>query len=156
MSKSILFSLAIALLYVNGAEAKKLYGTAGCGLGNMVFGKDNQILAATTNGTSNSQMFGITTGTSNCQDHGASASNRLPAFVESNKVALANDVARGEGVTLAALSEVLGCSDTAKVSASLQKNYTQIFPNGKSETDQVTDSIIDVVKTDGLECENVI
>ncbi|RYZ63378.1 MAG: DUF3015 domain-containing protein, partial [Proteobacteria bacterium] len=43
------------------------YGTAGCGLGNMILGKENQVFAATTNGTLGNQSFGITFGTLNCE-----------------------------------------------------------------------------------------
>ena len=45
------------------------YGSAGCGLGAIVFGSKPgmiQVLAATTNATFYSQTFGITTGTSEC------------------------------------------------------------------------------------------
>src|SRR3569832_2714255 len=51
---------------VGGGRA---YGSAGCGLGSIVFGSQPgfiQILAATTNGTFASQTFGITSGTSDC------------------------------------------------------------------------------------------
>src|SRR5580658_9609667 len=57
------------------------YGTAGCGLGSIVFGNKAgivQIFAATTNGTFATQTFGITTGTSNCSDtSGGSASAKV-------------------------------------------------------------------------------
>src|SRR5262249_14869241 len=120
-----LYALAILTLISVQAESKP-YGTAGCGLGNMVFpNKDNQILAATTNGTSGSQTFGITSGTSNCLDGNTRAA--IPAFVESNRVALENDVARGNGDTLASLSEVLGCDDAGRFSTVLKANYSNIF-----------------------------
>lgn len=157
MTKNILFALAIAVVYMsNTAHAKRLYGTAGCGLGNMVFGKENQVLAATTNGTSYSQLFGITTGTSNCVDAEAHAS--IPVFIESNKLALANDMARGQGTTLSTLSEVMGCQNTGLVSSTLQKNYGSIFPSGNVSTDDVTNTIVDIIKTDSTlsaDCKNV-
>ena len=54
---------------VTVSGTKSTYGTAGCGLGSMIFGDQKgaiQILAATTNSIFGTQTFGITTGTSNC------------------------------------------------------------------------------------------
>src|SRR3954464_7446787 len=59
---------------VTVSGTKSTYGTAGCGLGSLVFGDQKgaiQILAATTNTTFGTQTFGITTGTSNCVDTAA-------------------------------------------------------------------------------------
>jgi hypothetical protein len=147
--KKLAVLLASASLLVAGQAFAQGYGVAGCGLGNLAMGKDSQVLAATTNGTFGSQTFGITSGTSNCTDDGAvSAANQMPMFIESNHVALANDVARGSGETLANLSEVMGCSNAAHLATTLQKNYRVIFPNENAATDQITDSIKSVVKAD--------
>nr|BFD58742.1 DUF3015 domain-containing protein [Bdellovibrio sp. CKG001]BFD62167.1 DUF3015 domain-containing protein [Bdellovibrio sp. HM001] len=104
------------------------YGSAGCGLGSIVMGSGgNQILAATTNGTSGNQTFGISTGTLNCQQDGIFKSGKeVPAFIEVNKVALANDAARGEGETLAGLANLMGC-DSKAMGTTLKKNYNKIF-----------------------------
>src|SRR5437660_992844 len=104
MKKILLISM-MTLALAATAEAKK-YGDAGCGLGTLVVGKDgSQILAATTNSTAWNQTFGITFGTSNC-DEGSdrSAQSQLPQFIEVNRSALANDMARGQGETLAHVS----------------------------------------------------
>lgn len=104
------------------------YGSAGCGLGSIVMGSSgNQVLAATTNGTSGNQTFGISTGTLNCQQDGIFKSGKeVPAFIEVNKVALANDAARGEGETLAGLANLMGC-DSKVMGTTLKKNYNKIF-----------------------------
>ncbi|WP_374001415.1 DUF3015 family protein [Bdellovibrio bacteriovorus] len=104
------------------------YGSAGCGLGSLVMGSNgNQILAATTNGTSGNQTFGISTGTLNCQQDGIFKSGKeVPAFIEVNKVALANDAARGQGETLAGLANLMGC-DSKVMGTTLKKNYNKIF-----------------------------
>ncbi|WP_291516498.1 DUF3015 family protein [Bdellovibrio sp. ArHS] len=104
------------------------YGSAGCGFGSIVMGSDgNQVLAATTNGTSGSQTFGISTGTLNCQQDGIFKSGReVPAFIEVNKLALANDAARGQGETLAGLANLMGCKSSALAPA-MKKNYNKIF-----------------------------
>jgi hypothetical protein len=142
--------IVIALAFGSVQAQAKSYGVAGCGLGSVVMGKDgSQVLAVTTNGTSYSQFFGISSGTSNCTDDGAvSAANQVPMFIESNRVALANDVARGSGETLANLSEVMGCSNPAHLASTLQRNYGVIFPSEQVETAQITDSIKSVVKSD--------
>jgi len=99
------------------------YGTAGCGLGSIVFGETPglvQLFASTTNDFSGTQTFGITSGTSNC---GASAKQaRANQFIEVNKVALDNDLARGTGESISALQQVMGCKNP-DFSTSLRKSY---------------------------------
>jgi Protein of unknown function (DUF3015) len=122
-------AITIALLAFAGqsAFAQSGIGPAGCGLGNMVMGKDNQVFAATTNGTFASQLFGITSGTSNCERGGSVA--QMTMFVESNRVALSNEAARGQGETVTALSSILGCQDADQLGADLKSNYSEIFAN---------------------------
>lgn len=100
-------------------------GPSGCGLGSIVFGNEKgpiQILAATTNAAFGSQSFGISSGTSNC---GASGTHKaqITEFIEINKVSLENDIARGGGENLAALSEVMGCKNQ-NFYGQIRKNYT--------------------------------
>jgi hypothetical protein len=137
------------------------YGMAGCGLGSMIVGKHGgQIFAATTNGTAWNQTFGIMAGTSNCVDNPNNAmASRMDQFVVANKVALAGDIARGNGETLGSLSTLLGCSDSIQLNSALQKNFSQIFPSYDVQPNIVTDSIISVVKTDqqlATSCKSVI
>lgn len=156
------YFIAFAVVAMVGvqAEAKKLYGTAGCGLGNLIFGKNMQVLAATTNGSFYSQSFGISSGTSNCQDNGGgSAQNRMPRFVESNQVALANDIARGQGETVASLSKIMGCSNVDLVGTTLQKNYERIFTTNSTSASDITNTILGVVKSESelaADCKAVI
>lgn len=103
-----------------------VYGTAGCGLGSMVFGNEQgpvQVLAATLNGTG-VQTFGITSGTSNC-GKGLFAKAEINSFIESNSVALENDIARGQGETLSTLNDILGCG--AEFNSTLQQNFKNIY-----------------------------
>jgi len=88
------------------------YGMAGCGLGSIVFGEKPgmiQIVAATLNSTGY-QTIAITLGTSNCGEAGKHA--RANQFIEVNKVALENDLARGAGESIVALGEVMGCQNS--------------------------------------------
>ena len=141
-----------------GVKNPGKYGPAGCGLGSMIFEPDSgftQIFAATTNGTSGNQTFAISTGTSNCAGtSGGSASTK--SFVETNRVALSKDIARGRGETLMSLSELAGCSDPNAVGQSLQKNFKQIFPTAKTTDAQVGASVVRALKSDAtLSCGNL-
>jgi hypothetical protein len=137
------------------------YGLAGCGLGSVLMGKRSaQIFAATTNGTSLNQSFGISFGTLNCVDSASEQmASRLDKFVVANKVALANDIARGEGETLASLSLLLDCADSAQLNSELQGQFGRIFPSHDVAPNEITDSIITVISTsDNLagSCKTII
>lgn len=95
------------------------YGMAGCGLGSLIFGPDNepvaQVLAATTNGTFATQTFGITSGTSNCASGGVIRAEReQAAFAEVNFDDLKRDMAAGGGEYLRSFSSLLGCEESAR------------------------------------------
>lgn len=147
-----LLSIVTILGLTAVAHANKI-GPAGCGLGNLAFGKDNQILAATTNGTSGNQTFGITSGTSNCVDSKGMA--KLDAYVEANQVALANDVARGNGETVAGLSKILGCTNGHSVNSTLQQNYEMIFPTQDRSASEVSKNIREVLKSNNIQCSHL-
>ena len=148
---------AIGLCFLGGAAtmakaqpAGRAYGTAGCGLGSIVFGSKPgfvQILAATTNGTFASQTFGITTGTSNCSDAGGGIAS-AKSFIETNRQALAKDISRGNGETIKNLTTLSGCADSSAVGASLQKNFNTIFPAADVADTQVSDSVVNVLRGD--------
>jgi Protein of unknown function (DUF3015) len=137
---------------------KGRYGDAGCGLGSMAFGDQQgaiQILAATTNGLFGTQTFGITTGTSNCQgmSGGAQASK---VFVEANREALAKDIARGSGETIATLTWITGCNDSRAVGATLQRSFKEISPDEGVPNEAVTAAILKTLKSDeALACQNI-
>src|SRR4051794_17383876 len=105
---TLLLAAAAALTTAKSVEARPAYGSAGCGLGSLIFEPSSgftQVFAATTNGTFGTQTFGISSGTSNCAGGGGgSASAR--AFVETNRVALVKDIARGSGETIDGLSKL--------------------------------------------------
>ena len=127
------------------------YGMSGCGLGSILFGQQKgfvQIFAATTNGTFGTQTFGISTGTSNCAPDDKKYAS-LDLYVAANKEALQKDVARGEGETLAALAQVMGCegqSATHQVGRKLQAQYESVFSS--SEDKKISSQIRNVVSND--------
>lgn len=113
------------------------FGMAGCGLGSVVFGEKPgmvQIFAGTTNGISGNQTFGISSGTLNCGESGKMAN--AEQFIDTNKVALENDLARGQGETVQALSQVLECKNT-NFTQSMKSNYQQAFPRGGASSEQI-------------------
>jgi len=106
----------------------------GCGLGTKVFegqsGKISKILGATTNGTSGNQTFGITFGTLGCDGTGTvSSEQKLAMFIDGNMDNLARDIAKGQGETLATLSEVWGIKDADKLEFNTfaKQNFATIF-----------------------------
>jgi hypothetical protein len=143
-----------AALVISSTAYAAPYGTAGCGLGSLVFGNQPgivQIFAATTNALFGSQTFGITTGTSNCQDTLTGRAS-VKVFIETNKEALAKDISRGQGETLKNLATVAGCTDTAATGAVLQKNFNNIFPNAQVAPEQVSDQILPLLAQKPLSC----
>lgn len=141
--------LAAGPSFAQGLKGGGAYGTAGCGLGSLVFGSQPgavQIFAATTNGTFGSQTFGITTGTSNCGPGLFAMGTKN--FVEANREALAKDVSRGEGEAIGALTVINACADSHAVGAALQKNFQAIFPSENASSDEVTKAILDTLHAD--------
>ena len=135
------------------------YGPAGCGLGSLIFEPNSgftQIFAATTNGTFGSQTFGISSGTSNCADT-SGGSDSAKAFVETNRTALAKDIARGQGETIESLSRLGGCSNAHAVGASLQRNFDKVFPSAAMSDSEVGNSVVDALRSDAtLACHSLI
>ena len=128
----------------------KAYGSAGCGLGSLIFEPSSgftQVFAATTNGTFGSQTFGITSGTSNCAGSGGGSAS-AKAFVETNRVALAKDIARGQGETIDSLAKLAGCRASSAVGSSLQQRFEQIFTDASASDSQVGDNVVEALRSD--------
>jgi len=140
--KKLLVVVAMSLMASSAFAAK--YGSAGCGLGSMVFEGDQtwwkQVLAATTNGTG-FQTIAITLGTSNCDSPAPLKVGQAEAYVEANKVALSNDIARGNGETIAGLSKVYGCANSSEFGQALKNNYSAIYTNVNSSAREITHNI---------------
>ena len=141
-----------------GAPVSRKYGMAGCGLGSVVMGKHGgQISAATTNQTIfYNQFFALTFGTLNCEDEVThSALSKIDNFVAVNKVALAGDIARGEGETLHSLSAMMDCGDSVRFATTMQHNFGRIYPNERVQTMDVTDTLVNVANENDLSCRLV-
>ena len=142
--KKLLAATTLTLMLSQTAFAG--HGPAGCGLGAVLF-KDKSglmwnVLAATTNGSSGNQTFGMSTGTLGCED-AAKASVASVSFIEDNRMALANDIARGEGETLDAYLKLIK-AEKANTQA-LRKNYKRIFSEGQT-SEQIHASILNLIR----------
>ncbi len=132
-----------------GLKGTGAYGTAGCGLGSLIFGSERggvQILAATTNGIFANQTFGITTGTSNCGSGLLAMGTKN--FVEANREVLAKDISRGQGEAIGALTIINACKDSQAVGAALQRSFGEIFPSESATNDEVTEAILRTLHSD--------
>jgi len=140
------------------ASGEVKYGNSGCGLGSMLFGPGTgftQILAATTNGSSANQTFAISSGTSNC-DASAPSAKSAKVFVQTNRAALAKDIARGKGETINGLAELSACKDPNAVGAKLQSQFKAIFPTAQTSDEQVSNTVVDMLASDAtLACGNL-
>jgi hypothetical protein len=140
-------------------EVKEEVKEATTSLGSLLFEPSTgftQVLAATTNGTSGNQTFGITSGTSNC-DSGPGSSASAKAFVQTNRSAMAKDIARGKGETISNLSALAGCRDSVAVGSKLQREFKTIFPSAGVTDAQVSDKVVSVLKSEqSLSCSNLI
>ncbi|MDD0854299.1 DUF3015 family protein [Halobacteriovorax sp. GB3] len=138
--------LALTAGIMMSGSVMAAHGPAGCGLGSILFkGKDGlvfNVLAATFNGTSGNQTFGMSTGTLGCED-AKTATVAAVSFIDNNKVALSNDIARGEGQTLDAYLTLIK-ADTANKMA-LKKNFSKIFVKGHT-SQEIHSAISNVIK----------
>ena len=128
----------------------------GCGPGTMIIKPDSKdklmlIFAATTNATSGFQTFGITTGTFDCgtkpllADAQETRQIRIN-FIEANKNALANDIARGNGETISTVCELYTCTNLHEAGKTLQRNYRNIFSKNATASD-INNNIENALKT---------
>jgi hypothetical protein len=144
------FLFVVAVLAMTSSAFAAKYGSAGCGLGSMIFEGDQtwwkQVLAGTTNAIG-MQTIAISLGTSNCDSPAPLKVGQAEAYVEANKVALANDIARGNGETIVGLSKVYGCANSTEFGRALKSNYTMIFPNTKANSKEITHQINTVAST---------
>ncbi|EKO3678029.1 DUF3015 family protein, partial [Vibrio metschnikovii] len=141
MKKLFAVAALVALPFSNAVMADS---DIGCGVGTMIFdgkeGKVFKVLGATTNGTSGNQTFGITFGTLGCDGTGTiNSAQKLALFIDGNLDNLARDIARGEGETLATLSEVWGiqASDKAAFNQLAKENFANVFQSENVTSQEV-------------------
>ncbi|MDY6935094.1 MAG: DUF3015 family protein [Spirochaetota bacterium] len=148
--KRFLFVLGVCLFVIalGAASYAVPKSNVGCGIGTMIFEKQDglisQLCATTTNGICGNQTFGITSGTLECEKAPGIASNeRLNIFVADNMDNLAKDIAKGNGEylnTLAVLMEVSE-GDRTHFYNKLQSNFSNIYTSDKVTNTQVLNNI---------------
>lgn len=131
---TVILSAICCTLLLLGSVYAGGHPNTGCGLGHMAFPNQStileQVLAATTNGTSGNQTFGISSGTSNCDRPSEWASNeRLNRFVAENMDNLAGDIAKGQGEYLSTLAVLMEIPENSRTTfyAKLQDNFSRIY-----------------------------
>lgn len=126
----------------------------GCGAGSTLFagkeGKVFKVLGATTNGIFMNQLFGITFGTLGCKGDGVITA-QVAEFVEGNSVALARDVAVGEGENLEVLAQLLNIADADKAHfyAVAKANFGAIYADNAT-TESVVTALHQVMAQDSV------
>ena len=144
--------ILLGLLVVASSASAFAVGSAGCGLGSMIFKEDtiaSQTLAETTNGSSLTQFFGITTGTSNCSAHGFAYINKeATVYAEANMPSLKIEMARGQGENLTAFSQILGCKDVSSFSKMTKSKYQSIFPSNEVNAQQMLQNLSSEIQND--------
>jgi hypothetical protein len=76
----------------------------------------------------------------------------MEMFVAANKESLANDIAKSNGETITAISNIMGCKDSNYLGAKLQARYETIFAT--KESAKVSDNMMNTVVTDRYLVEN--
>ncbi len=150
MKKLIIAALLVASpMAVNAKD----YGSAGCGVGSIIFdgqsGLGPHVLAATTNGFYGTQTFAMTSGTLGCSVDDTIQSHAA-LYIDSNLNNIAADVARGEGEALMALAELLRVEDADRgtFSSVLKDNFHVIFSNDSVTSTDVMSSLRSVMQSD--------
>jgi hypothetical protein len=129
-------------------------GGTGCGLGSLLFDGNSGVVAhsvaMTTNASLFNNTFAMSSGTLGCDASQPIRYRGERVYISANLTKLAEDMARGEGETLAGLSEVMGIAkaDRPAFYALTQKNFDRLYPHESVTGDQLTDSLILVLKSD--------
>lgn len=130
--KTILISLFFILNFNMAARAAD--GSSGCGPGWYVM-KDNSLVSSFLRSITNAFLFptttvGMTFGTSNCTRHKLVQTEQESLhFATQNYFEILAEASRGQGKTLAAFSDTIGCPVKARghFAERFQKNFMQVF-----------------------------
>ncbi len=128
-------ALVLGLALSTSAFAGSPGGSDFCGLGWEVTQKKS-FLATTTRGTTNAFVpptFGMTTGTIGCDQHSL-AKRDVPAaqFVAGHYDALLMDMAQGEGESLQALAQSMGCSNMEAFGNMTRREFSSLTEGADS------------------------
>ncbi|HAH08163.1 MAG TPA: hypothetical protein DCM05_16835 [Elusimicrobia bacterium] len=137
------------------------YSYAGCGLGAVIWGKNNnravQTLATTTNSTFYSQSLGITSGTSECTDGGVAKKEMArEIFVAANLKDVTREMAAGQGEFVTALGTLSGCTQNVLPDflRAVQNHYQTIVPTATTEARQIVHGLDNVIAHNAILSES--
>jgi len=145
--------LAHATSHTPGAGPKG-DGASGCGWGALLFdgnsGVGAHIFAVTTNNSFGNNTFGLSSGTNGCDADQTIRYRGGRMYIGANMTKLAEDMSRGNGETLAGLSEVMGIAKEDRLAfyALVKKHFAVIYPRESVTSDEVMDALIVVMKSD--------
>ena len=151
MKKHIVLTIILTTFSL-GLLTQAQANDAGCGIGSLIVQKNSklsQLFAVTLNVTTLTEFLGITSGTSNCSANGIVFQEKeAGVFAEANLPSLKIEMARGEGESLSAFAEILGCqSSDMKAFGSMTRNhYQSIFPTPNVSTSNFVNSILNEIK----------
>lgn len=127
---------------------------SGCGLGSLLFDGNSGVgahsIAMTTNAFLFNNTFGMSSGTLGCDSTQPVRYKGERIYISANMTRLAEDMARGQGETLAGLANLMGIAegDRPAFYALTHKQFERIYPNESVTSDQVVDALIGVMKAD--------
>ena len=79
-------------------------------------------------------------------------------YIESNKVALQEDISRGQGEALASLLTIWNCENTQNIGSALQNNYNGIF-SSTATTESIKNAMKNTIKNNqsvSASCQTLI
>lgn len=143
--------IVTALMGASASAFAEAPGGPNCGWGNMLFdgqsGLGSHIIASITNGSTGNATFGMTSGTNGCSSNGKltyGGKSLISAVMDE----FGEDVARGDGEALTAVAVSIGVaeSDRALFKSVMHDNFTTLFPSGDVTAEQVSDTIVELMR----------
>jgi len=129
---------------------------SGCGLGSLLFDGNSGVgahsIAMTSNAFLFNNTFGMSSGTLGCDSSQPVRYKGERVYIGANMTHLAQDMAQGQGETLAGLATLMGVAEADKPAfyALTHKHFERIYPNESVTSDQVVDALIGVMKADPM------
>lgn len=142
-----LYLIVAGILVLAASSARAQSSDAGCGLGSMIIKEQTkvmQVLAATTNGSTGTQIFGISSGTSNCKSQNfVMREKAVQYFAEVNRDDISREMAQGQGEKLETLAALYGCKTEAFASFGefTQTAYGRILPSPETSVSEMVQNL---------------
>lgn len=130
-------------------------GSSGCGPGWYIL-KDNSLVSSFLRNMTNVILFptttiGMTVGTSNCTKHKIVLHEQESLhFATQNYFEILAQASRGQGTTLAAFSDTIGCpvASRAYFAEKFQKNFVQVFSSSQVGPEKMLQEVYRFILTD--------